>query len=89
VIVGVQEFPDAKGISPVPLAGNPNAVPIPVPKPEIPEIESPVQLVKLPLAGVPSAGLAKVGELEPTKLPVPDCPDNPLLTALFVVITNP
>jgi hypothetical protein len=57
------------------------------PNPETPVlIGKPVQLVNVPLAGVPSAGVTKVGDVDPTKLPVPVCPLKLVLTALFVAI---
>jgi hypothetical protein len=36
-----------------------------------PATGSPVQLVKVPDEGVPRAGVTNVGDVEPTKVPVP------------------
>jgi hypothetical protein len=69
------------------LEGVAKNVAIPAPSPEIPVlIGNPVQLVNVPLAGVPRAGVTNVGDVEPTKFPVPVCPLKLVLTALFVAI---
>jgi hypothetical protein len=34
----------------------------------------------------PNVGVIKVGEVDPTKLPVPVCPDSDVLTLLLVAI---
>jgi hypothetical protein len=45
---------------------------MPVPKPEIPLATGrPVQFVRVPLAGVPRAGVISVGELAKTSAPDP------------------
>lgn len=57
------------------------------PSPETPvEIGNPVALVNTPEAGVPNAGVTRVGDVDPTKFPVPVCPVNELFTELAVVI---
>ena len=44
----------------------------PVPRPDTPvDIGNPVQLVKVPDAGVPKTGVTNVGEVANTKLPLP------------------
>ena len=54
------------------LDGVAKNVAAPVPSPDTPvEIGKPVQLVKVPLAGVPSAGVTKVGEVANTLPPEP------------------
>lgn len=54
------------------LDGVAKNVATPVPNPETPVlIGSPVQLVSVPLDGVPSAGVTSVGEVAKTRLPVP------------------
>lgn len=50
---------------------------------------NPVPLVNTIAVGVPKAGVTKVGDVEPTKLPVPVCPERLVLTALFVAILFP
>ena len=48
---------------PVPLEALPKRVATPVPKPEIPvEAGNPVQLVRVPLVGVPRTGVVKDGD---------------------------
>jgi hypothetical protein len=49
--------------------------------PIMPEVELKLKLVAEP---APKTGVTKVGEVVPAKLPVPDAPDNPTLTWLFV-----
>jgi hypothetical protein len=69
---------------------NARKVATPVPNPDTPVLMgNPVQFVRTPLAGVPSAGVTKVGEVEPTKLPVPVCPLKLVLTELFVAMLYP
>lgn len=54
------------------LEGVPRNVATPVPNPDTPvEMGSPVQLVRVPEAGVPSAGVTSVGLVARTTLPVP------------------
>jgi hypothetical protein len=54
------------------LEGVPRKVATPVPRPETPVlIGKPVALVKVPLEGVPRAGVTKVGLLANTKAPDP------------------
>jgi hypothetical protein len=43
----------------------------------------------IPEVGVPNAGVMRVGEVEPTTLPVPVCPDKVVFSALLVAITYP
>jgi hypothetical protein len=50
--------------------------------PIIPEVEVKVKLVA---EAAPSTGVTNVGDVEPTKLPVPVAPESPLPTALIVV----
>ena len=60
------------------LVGVASAVATPVPSPDIPVATgNPVQLVKVPLAAVPSAGVTRVGEVSNTSLPVPVAPVAP------------
>jgi hypothetical protein len=65
------------------LLGVAKAVATPVPSPETPvEIGSPVAFVKVPLDGVPSAGVTSVGEVARTTSPDPvesSPPNAPLL----------
>lgn len=57
------------------LVGVAKNVAIPAAKPETPVlIGKPVQLVKVPLDGVPSAGVTSVGEVANTSAPVPVSP---------------
>jgi hypothetical protein len=66
---------------------NARKVATPVPNPDTPVLMgNPVQLVSTPLAGVPNAGVMRLGEVAPTKFPVPVCPLKLVLTALFVAI---
>jgi hypothetical protein len=66
------------------------AVAIPVPRPEIPvEIGRPVVLVRTPLAGVPSAGVTRVGDDERTIDPVPVVPSLRLAAAGCVELGTP
>lgn len=58
-------------IAPLPLTLAASAVATPVPYPVVPDIGNPVQLVNTPDAGVPRAGVTKVGDVDPAKLPVP------------------
>jgi hypothetical protein len=50
---------------------------------------NPVALVNIPELGVPKAGVVKVGDTEPAKAPVPDCPVRDVFTALLVAIIYP
>jgi hypothetical protein len=62
----------AKTTTPVPVGVEAKAVAIPVPKPVIPVLKgNPVVLVNTPLAGVPNAGVTKVGLVAKTTLPDP------------------
>lgn len=57
------------------LDGVAKNVATPVPNPETPvEIGKPVQLVSVPLDGVPKAGVTRVGEVAKTTAPVPVSP---------------
>lgn len=57
---------------PDPLTATCSAARTPVPAPERPvAIGSPVQLVRMPLDGVPMAGVTRVGDVARTTLPVP------------------
>jgi hypothetical protein len=49
---------------------------------------SPVAFVSVRTEGVSKLGVDNMGELLPTKLPVPVCPESPVFTALFVAIIN-
>jgi hypothetical protein len=77
-------------IAPLPLTFAANAVATPVPKPDMPVLTgSPVQFVKVPDVGVPRTGVVKLGLVVPAKLPVPDDPESPTFTWLFVAIFLP
>lgn len=54
--------------------------------PIIPDVELNPKLVAL---AAPNMGPIKVGPDDPTKFPVPVCPDRVVFTALIVVIFNP
>jgi hypothetical protein len=54
------------------LEGVPRKVATPVPSPDTPvEIGNPVQFVRVPLVGVPMAGVTNVGDVSKTGFPVP------------------
>lgn len=68
------------------LDGVARKVAIPVPRPDIPvETGRPVQLVNVPLVGVPKRGVTRVGEVANTAAPVPVSSDRaPLRSALVI-----
>lgn len=58
-----------------------------VPKPLMPDATgNPVQFVRVPDVGVPSAGVTKDGDVEPVKLPDPVLLLKPTFNALFVAM---
>lgn len=67
-----QEDPEERQIFPEPDTAAASAVATPVPKPDMPVLTgSPVMLVATPDAGVPNAGVTKVGDVANTNAPDP------------------
>jgi hypothetical protein len=68
-------LPESVAPFPPVLAPAASAVATPVPSPLIPVLTgNPVQLVSVPLAGVPSKGVTSVGDVANTKAPLPVSP---------------
>jgi len=82
----VKEGDVAPTNDPLPVMFAANAVATPVPNDAIELIGNPVQLVNVPLDGVPNVGEIKVGPVDPTNAPLPE---NAPANAVATPVPNP